>query len=98
MLYPKIRYMRCSYIRGPLYIYRRGVSDFIVLYESSSQFTPMDKKLEKSIRGKKVFKHDKDFPIVKDRETMQIFSRILEILEILEIFFQNLGDSGKPYC
>ena len=58
----------------------------------------MGKKLEKSIRGKKVFKHDKDFPIVKDRETMQIFSRILEILEILEIFFQNLGDSGKPFC
>ena len=58
----------------------------------------MGKKLEKSIRGKKVFKHDKDFPIVKDRETMQIFSRILEILEILEIFFQNLGDSGNPYC
>ena len=57
----------------------------------------MGKKSEKSIRGKKVFKQDKDFPIVKDRETMQIFSRILEILEILEIFFQNLGDSGKPY-
>ena len=78
--------------------YRQGVSDFIVLSESSSQNTPLIKKSEKSIWGKKVFKHDKDFPIVKDRETMQIFSRILEILEILEIFFQNLGDSGKPYC
>ena len=78
--------------------YRLGVSDFIVLSESSSQNTPLVKKLGISIRGKKVFKHDKDFPIVKDRETMQIFSRILEILEILEIFFQNLGDSGKPYC
>ena len=60
--------------------YRQGVSDFIVLSESSSQNTPLIKKSEKSIWGKKVFKHDKDFPIVKDRETMQIFSRILEIL------------------
>ena len=76
--------------------HRQGVSDFIVLSESSSQNTPLVKKLEISIWGKKVFKHDKDFPIVKDREMMQIFSRILEILEILEIFFQNLGDSGKP--
>ena len=42
--------------------------------------------------GKKGFKHDKDFPIVKDRKTMQIFPRILGILEI---FFQDLGDSDN---
>ena len=41
----------------------------------------MGKKLEKSIRGKKVFKHDKDFPIVKDGENDANF-------------FQNLGDFG----
>ena len=62
--------------------YRQGVSDFIVLSESSSQNTPLIKKSEKSIWGKKIFKHHRNFPIVKDRETMQIFSRILEILEI----------------
>ena len=61
--------------------YRKGVSDFTVLSKSSSQNTPLIKKSEKSIWGKKVFKHYKVFPIVKDRETMQIFSKILEILE-----------------
>ena len=35
-------------------IYRSGVSDFIVSYESPSKNTPLCRKLEKSIRGKKV--------------------------------------------
>ena len=48
--------------------YRQGVSDFIVLSESSSQNTPLVKKLGIFIWGRKVFKHDKDFPIVKDSE------------------------------
>ena len=43
--------------------HRQGVSDFIVLSESSSQNTPLVKKLGISIRGKKVFKQAKISPL-----------------------------------
>ena len=80
------------------FIWSWVVKDIMISCERAPQNTLCAKKWEKSIRGKIVLKYKECFPIVKDREQMPFFSRILEILEILEKFFQDSGNLGIPNC